>query len=180
MPIKENPVKLEFIWEPPSKKEGAGYEVKFFHLGRIIKIKNIDMPDSKPWITSADFIAEVVDFLREKKVIPLPQSNKPLVQESNIPVTEITKKKNEGEILIEKQDAVVPFASFDVQNKISEEKKQNPEKKKEILKNDKEIKTGTFKKRPVIRAKTVEESAAIRGGKKEKKIKRLDNNEDEV
>ena len=184
MSIQEEHTRLEFIFKPDIKSDkNIEYKVKFYVENDISLIEVANAAnESEQSIFTADFFVEVTDFLRKKGVLKGEKvvSNAP---QSNIPIPTITPKtKNENENideeLVEKIIAE-PFSSFDIKDmqKIpikASKKAVQANKGIEVGGKKVESETEMNSNRPVVRAKTQEESDLLRGDTGDKGIQRAD------
>jgi hypothetical protein len=191
--IKEEPVQIEFTYEPDIQLTNTIDPIKIIYF----KENNVPFISFNEIKYPLDFFIEVVDFLTKKGVVkkenilveshksslPLPSITKSgnVVRDSNYVITEKITNKDRIET---NKNASQPFPSFNIG--IDEEKKM-----KEIEEEGRKIKE--FKnsqnktpiiKRPVIRTRVTDEegdpleaeraAAQLRGSNEEKSIKRID------
>jgi hypothetical protein len=194
MPIKEDPIKIEFHYESPAGEKSkykcdVSCDASIEPIELVIKEK-FDMGKGAVITLPLDFIVEAVDFLREKGIVSglAPHSNvlKGVAPTgTSIPIPSI-EKKEEAEEDQKKPDVhtstAAPFSSFAVPSENQDKKKrvQPPATANKIKVGGKEISLDEveMKKRAVTRTdSTVEETNSRSAEKQEKSITRV---EDEV
>jgi len=172
MTIQEKPRDLEFTYETEIGK--AIYNIKFIENNGNVCISQSTNSDT--FVIEANILAEIVDFLREKKVVGTPFSlptkentilGSAPVSKDILPIPTIEPK--DGSSLNS-----VPFSSFNSeQDNIKEtdrvkekeiEVKEKKDKKEGIYVDGKKVDGSDIKLRPVIKAKTTTESDMLRSG----------------
>ena len=103
MSIQEEPTKIEFTYS--GNREGVPLKVMFETINDVQKIKIQDDSMGEEWyVFDAAFFAEVVDFLRTKKAIPLAKEDAktvipiPMVASSSPAVATTTEEEESVEI----------------------------------------------------------------------------------
>ena len=197
MPIQEEPMKLEFVYSTADALGTPGvpvdqYKVKFYRETNgvdYVEIQFLNQSGSEKGIFRVDFFAEVTDFLRKKGAIPYADNPvKPIdfINNSTIPLPQVTKKDTGGspEGDLQEKAIIEPFTSFDISQETGESLsedmgtksgKRGVEKEDltgKVIVGNKEVSKEQIIARPVIKGRTEEESAEIRGETEGKKIKR--------
>lgn len=211
MTIQEQPMQIEFTYKPEPFDENieldlgnyahqarrAEYNV-VFHVEKDIPIVMISETNSNDGFNfSADFLAELVDFLRQKGAIPqsgktastlLPSNLSPQMSSlaAGIPIPRIIKKDSQvdaGPVIHSSHNK--PLVSFDVNEEQIPDKNivstQSVAINKDVELSDAEV--AEIKKRPVIKTRIIDEddplaaerdAATMRGSGDGKSIRRAE------
>jgi hypothetical protein len=184
MAIREKPRDLEFNYVPEGIGNNPLYEIRFSEETLDVYIKKSDTTDGVIIQIESDVLAEIVDFLRDNKKIPMPTD---MVATPLHPVLGSGKRALSVPQIDKKEDSnfnssLSPVSSFSVDSGL-ESKDENivddppvkTAKKKDgvIFVGGKEKKVTNDIKRTVITSRSEEESKLLRGeGESDKSIRR--------